>query len=320
MTGQLLKATWNGTRAELLASYILTSIATATQVRREADFGLDLLCTLIGYEANVIRPEKSFGVQVKSPGEANVEYGGLDTKGRWKSYEVEWLFSQDQPILVAIADVQKWRVRLYSTSRIWYLLFQIGTKPLPGKIILVPDRDLQQGIHTTSNQWRYEEEELPKTADGELAGNGFAYRIPLGKPIVDIAFGTDGSDALDKFRAILNRWLDMENKNIMHKSEGVPYVLEWSDWQTNQMPEKLLVYHVWNPTPGFNIDGLLSFIAPAIQSLLLNLEAQKGFDDAKKVIPLARWLDSVGLIDGVGQSALKRLESAASAPETAPDA
>ncbi len=125
MTGQLLKATWKGTRAELLTSYILSSISAVTQVRRETDFGLDLLCTLIVYESNVIRPERSFGVQVKPASDPRVEYGGLDKHRRWKDYEVSWLFNQEQPIVVAIADVQNWRVRLYDTSRILVLSLKV---------------------------------------------------------------------------------------------------------------------------------------------------------------------------------------------------
>jgi hypothetical protein len=98
MPGQQLLSTWKGNRAELLAAYILFSPAAVTHVRREDDYGLDLLCTLVSQQHNVLRAGRSFRVQAKSSNEPTVTYGGIDTHGAWKGYEIEWLFNQDQPI------------------------------------------------------------------------------------------------------------------------------------------------------------------------------------------------------------------------------
>lgn len=309
MPGQQLKATWVGNRAELLTIYTLSSIAAVTHVRREEDFGFDLLCTLLTHHQNVLRAGQSFGVQVKSSNKTGIRYGGLDKHNKWKDYEIKWLFNQDQPILIALADTKNWRVRLYSTSRIWYVRYQIG--PHPGEVVLMPDEELPTGeLKTQSHQWRYKDNPLPLCDDGTLAGNGFSYQIPLGKPVVELSLDHDDENRLATIRLTLDAWLSLEYVNIMQRNLGIPYYLEWQSWQSNQTPEPArVVYAFWNSEPGANISTILTSISPAIESLLLHLRHQNDFDRAQAIISLAHWLKEEGLLGKLGLDALRDIES-----------
>lgn len=308
MPGQQLKSTWGGNRAELLSIYALSSIAAVTHVRREEDFGFDLLCTLLTQYKNVLRAGRSFGVQVKLSGQNEIVYGGLNNNGMWKDYEIEWLFNQDQPILIAMSDVKNWKVRLYSTSHIWYLKYQVGR---PGEIVLLPDRELipEKELSTRSNQWRYEESELALCNDGTLAGNGYSYQIPLGKPIAELSLDNDDEDYLNDIRSTLDKWLELEYESIVQRNLGIPNYFEWKSWTPNKLPSEKLVFTFWNDEPGANIQRLLNAISPAVQSLLLHLRHQNDFQRAKPIIPFARWLKDEGFLRKPGINALNDLES-----------
>ncbi len=316
MTGQQLKATWIGNRAELLTIYALSSIAAVTHVRRENDFGFDLLCTLLTRQENVLRAGQSFGIQVKSSSKTGKRYGGLNkskrnkSKRKWKGYEIEWLFNQDQPILIAIADVKKCRVRLYSTCRIWYLLCQIGLNI--GEVVLMPDEELASGeLKTQSNQWRYKEKSLETCSDGTRVGNGFSYQVPLGEPIIELSTDNDEENYVDEIMSTLDKWLDLEYANILQRKLGIPSYSEWKSWQSNQPPEtdNILRYTSWDDVPGANISTLLTAVSPAIESLLLHLRHQNNFDQVQTIVPLAHWLKEENLLKKAGLDALRDIES-----------
>ena len=307
MPGQQLKSTWVGNRAELLSIYALSSIAAVTQVRREEDFGFDLLCTLLSQHKNVLRAGRSFGVQVKSSGHNKIVYGGLDHNGKWKDYEIKWLFSQDQPILIAVADVKNWKIRLYNTSRIWYLYYQVGR---PGEIVLLPDEELISGeLNTRSNQWRYKEDELATCDDGTFAGNGYSYQIPLGNPIVELSLDNDDEDYLGEIQSTLDKWLEIEYESIVQRNLGIPNYFEWTAWATNKLPTEKIVFSFWNTSRGANIQRLLQAVSPVIQSLLLHLRHQNDFQRAEPIIPFARWLKDEGFLPKPGVDALNDIES-----------
>ncbi|MEK7205307.1 MAG: hypothetical protein AAB254_07330, partial [candidate division NC10 bacterium] len=61
-------------------------------------------------------------------------------------------------------------------------------------------------------------------------------------------------------------------------------------------PGKL--WHFFNPTPDQNVREILSSIAPAIASLMHNLNHQKQYDKLDVVKPLAALIHGYGLLDG----------------------
>jgi hypothetical protein len=66
MPGAIAANAYQGARAEYLAVYVFSMFGTATQLPREADYGLDLACTLTEREGQRARPYAYYSVQVKS--------------------------------------------------------------------------------------------------------------------------------------------------------------------------------------------------------------------------------------------------------------
>lgn len=318
MPGQQLEAPQRGKRAELLASYILSSIAAVTHVRREDDYGMDLLCTLVSKQRNVLRAGRAFGVQVKSASDPLVKYGGLDKHGNWKGYEIDWLFNQDQPLIIALVELEKFQVRLYGTIRIWYLRYQIGRNP--GEIVLVPDEDLLRSpFEPYSHQSRYKDEPLSQTSDGRTAGNGFSYRVPLGKPLIVMSVDGYDEETLNAIRGSLDGSLDLEYMNIRYRGMDVAYYSEWQSWEPNQLPGPQIQWQFWNSTAGAHVDNLLANMRPLVQSLMFNLAAQidslgaNPTDPYTKwitaIIPFVDWMREMKSLDKMGLDALAKLKS-----------
>jgi hypothetical protein len=262
------------------------------------DFGFDLLCTLTRREGNSLYAGRAFGVQVKSKGSPEMRYGGLDDRGNWKGYEIDWLYGQDQPLVACIVDLKAWTVNLYSTQFMWWVPWQVGA---PGEIILVPELSLDEftDVEGRSMTNRYRSEPLPPARDGTRAGDGRSYRVPLGDPIVSVSLKEQEAQTYrDQLRECLDRWLALDYRNIIHYRLHVPYVEEWREWVTNEPPEPPgAFWHFFNPTPEYNIGAILRSISPAIASLLHNLACQRQTNKVEAVRPLARLIRDYGLLD-----------------------
>ena len=139
MPGLQLASFWEGNRAQLFATHVLSSVAAVVPVPVPMDFGHDLLCTLTRRERHALFAGRAFGVQVKSKSDPEIRYGGLNERGEWKRYEVDWLYEQHQSFVVCLVDLKEWTVNLYSTQFMWWVPWQKGT---PGEVVLVPDLSL----------------------------------------------------------------------------------------------------------------------------------------------------------------------------------
>ena len=179
MPGLQLASFWEGNRSELFAAYILSGFAAVVPVPRPMDFGVDFFCTLTHLRGNALYAGRAFELQVKTGHKIQVKYGGLDN-GAWKAYELDWLYGQDQPIILCVVDLDAWELRLYSTVRMWWVRYQWGR---PGEVILTPDLEFQG----ESAIELYPRSPLPPPDDGRPAGDGYSYKIPLGKPIISIS-------------------------------------------------------------------------------------------------------------------------------------
>lgn len=303
MPGLQWRPFWEGNRAELFATYILSSVAAVVPVPRPVDYGLDLLCTLTCRDGDALYAGKAFGVQVKSANDPRASYGGLSKTGHWKEYELNWLFGQDQPILLCVADLQAWRLRLYSTSRMWWVRWMKGR---PGEIVLVPDLSLDDFQDQTEKD-RYVRTPLEASVLGAACGDGYSYQVPLGAPIVDIFLKEqETQDYRDQLRECLNRWVGLDYRNIRHQQSGIPYSVEWADWESNAPPSSSArIWHYWNPGIDKNIAEILGSIAPAITSMLLNLDAQKQIEKLAAIRPVAELARDYDLLDPMGLDYLK---------------
>jgi hypothetical protein len=288
MPGVRLSMSWEGSRNELLASYVLSSVATVVRVPRDADFGLDLLCTLTDKKDNLLYAGTAFGVQVKPASQKAVTYGGLNQhKAEWKRYEIEWLYGQDQPVVLCIVDQTKWEVKLYSTNRIWRLRWMNGLET--GRVQLAPDCEAQADAEEFL--WKA----LPQVDDSPQCGDGRSYTIPLGRPIFQLLV-RDQSLAHSRcdLRRCLDEWLRLDYKNIMHHRMDIPYMEEWTEWRPNEVPLGLK-YHVYhNPEPNQNVREILGSIEPAVVALYANLCRQRQLQKLASLRPILRLIRDYG--------------------------
>ena len=310
MPGLQLASFWEGNRAQLFATHVLSSVAAVVPVPVPMDFGHDLLCTLTRRERHALYAGRAFGVQVKAAGSPEICYGRLGNDGRWKRYEIDWLYGQDQPLIVCIVDLRHWAVKLYSPQFMWWVLWQ---KRAPGEVVLTPDLQLDDytDAEGRSMQNRYRSTPLPKAADGSRAGDGFSYRVPLGHPIASVSVkDQEAAEFRDHLRECLDRWLTLDYRNLTHRNLKVPYVEELTDWATNELPrEHGTLWHLFGPSKDQNIREILSSIAPAIASLMHNLNHQKQIERLDAVKPVATLIHEYGLLDGTAVNFLKESEN-----------
>ena len=118
----------SGDRAEYFAIWGLSSIAQVIPVPRQEDYGIDIFCGLTKIDKNELMIEDVFGVQVKKmQKDLKIIYGGKNKKKEWKKYEIEWLlFKQNYPLIIIVADLANQKLDIFSTSRMWYVRWQIG--------------------------------------------------------------------------------------------------------------------------------------------------------------------------------------------------
>jgi hypothetical protein len=277
MPGIQLASYWEGDRAEIFAQYVLSAIAAVVRVQRQVDFGFDFLCTLVHRQDSILYTGMSFGVQVKAPSTAETKYGGFDKHGKWKDYELDWLYSQSRPFLLCVADIKALEIRLYNTSRIWWVKSRCSA---PAEVMLVPDE-------TESRVWG--EALCPRTPlenSHAGAGDGFSYRVPLGAPIIRISLSDPKIDR-DSITSCLNQWLELAHRNILHHRNGVGYFEDILQYTRNEPSASVSSYQFFTYADVDRIRRILLAMTPGIESLMRNLIAQNKSDELGNVIPLA---------------------------------
>jgi hypothetical protein len=326
MTGSLLATPWEGHRNEAFAAYALSSIATVVKVPREADVGFDLLCTLMHYEPpqqlflpirgnpgipgfvptqaikipnsfGLLYAGRSFGLQIKSSSERKIVYGGV-RKQKWKKYEIDWLFQQDQPLLIGLVDLEKTSLCLYSTHRIWQIFNEIRA---PGRIVLLPDEEPKGEIGTLK---RFRKVKLPTSKNNPItAGDGFSYDIPLGKPIVCIQMEQiekNYGNLRTEIERLISEVIEIDYRNIANRHFDIPISEEQTD------SHHTAIYHSAN---GEKIKAMLRSIAPIIISLMQNKHNLSSQSDLESVIYMAKMLRENRCLDIGGILLLEQLTS-----------
>ena len=184
-------------------------------VPRQEDLGADFHCTLASREGKSLRLHAPFLVQVKSRSRKKVVFGGIDRKGHWKQKEIEWLFSQELPLLIGIADKQKLTLALYSMSNIWAAYYFADRC---GQVVLLPDKtDSDNKVPMPTNR-------LPSGEWPQGAGDGRIWDVPLGLPIVHVSIDDlEDKEKVDAYRGILLQTLYLEQENITYRRLGVHY-------------------------------------------------------------------------------------------------
>ncbi len=264
MVARLPLNTRSGDLGEQFAQCVLSSLGIATQVPRQNDFGVDFHCGLVREKGNCVYVESSYLVQVKTTKDRTVTYGGYEKdKDQWRSFEIDWLFSQDNPLLLGFVDNATQSLGLYSTSIMWVLRYLKGGV---GELQFIPDEPI------AGDGFRDRE----RITDSRENSDGVAYDVPLGKPLVHLSVAQcEVRGLLSQARDILRVHNDFELKNIAYRRLGVHYSQWLPGYQTNGPVENYSGSGMWwNDARGANTDPQLKSMAPIVATLMSNYAAQ----------------------------------------------
>lgn len=287
MTGILASNFHEGTRSEYLGVYLLSSFASVVPVPRQEDYGADLYCALTEKRNGNLHAQETFAVQLKSRSQDNeIVYGG-SKDGKWKDYEVDWLFSQQLPFFIGLVTKETATLDLYAVSNAWYTKWMSGTSFI---LALQPDEPSTVA------------EKLPHPT--EASGNGRRYwKVPLGPPLVSIKIGDLSNDTLlRETRQILRRAIGLEKVNIFCHNQGVPFST-WivGLWKPNEMPTDVKVGQQWyfNPGEGMNLEAITRSLGFTLPSLAFNLKAQ---NNSK----LTQFLEALAVVNDIIPNAIPK--------------
>jgi len=204
-----------GDRAELLAEFILSSIAFTTRVARQEDVGIDLLCVLAKRQGNLLKAGGFFTVQVKQASQSFVYE---------KPHEIDWIKGQENPLFLCRVHQASLSVEIFST---WNML-NAFLKEAADKIVLEPG-----GPEASFARYRMED--------------GVQF-IPLGRPILRIEAADATSDSkAELYGDILDAWVRIDRENVVRREAAMHWVVGPCEYQTNELPTGLGAASVfWN--------------------------------------------------------------------------
>ena len=292
-----------GDRAEYLVQYPLSAIAAVVPVLRQEDYGVDFSCNLTWREKNTLFIGVAFGLQAKAASKNSIPYG-IDDDGNLKPQQIDWLYSQDNPLFYISVDRDELTLKIYSPSRIWRPLWIEGppkTTILKFDVEEIPE-DPQKDYYSCIR----DEEDLPSTV------------IPLGKPVIMINLREDDleDDALcTSLRECLSYWIELEKRNIINRKLNIPCFYEQLSWETNELPDSngQAIFHAFNENPGQNVPEVVAAVSPGITNLACSYIIQSQMDKIETIIPILELLSSYGtpdksMIDNVREAAESKLE------------
>ncbi len=197
-----------GDGSELLAEFILNSMAFTTRVPRQEDIGHDFFCVLAEHDRKMIKAGPFFTVQVKR-GHRNVVFE--------KDYEIEWIQKQENPFFVCIVNRDSHSVDIYST---WNMHNGFLAKHA-NKVILIPGgpNDTFQEVQTEEDRSKQE--------------------MPLGKPILHIDVeDVMNENRVNEYAGIFREWVVMDRENVVNRHAGMYWIVGPKYWETNQSLSK----------------------------------------------------------------------------------
>jgi hypothetical protein len=277
MPGSLWYPFRQGDRSEYLALYILSALGIVVPVPRQEDIGADFYCSLADLKENRLTFHMPYIVQAKSRSVREISYGGVSEKGMWKKEEVDWLFSQELPLLIGMVDKERLTLDLYSTSNIWAACY---TQRDCGQVVLIPDRvDSHEQVAVPSKR-------PPATPWPADIGDGYVWEVPLGPPVVSISIDDiEDETSLVRFRGVLSQAVDLDQTNITYRRLNAHYSRWLHQFTTNEIsPSQLLgVFYAWNVTPGAHTSNQLQALAPILLALANNYKAQGRTEELGKL-------------------------------------
>lgn len=256
-----------GDRSEYLAQFFLSALGTAVLVPRPEDQGFDYFCSLQRKNGRRLTFHAPFSVQLGSVKGDTLHkefvYGGLTEAKipQHKKWEIDFLRNQQTPFFVGTIDKAQLRFRLYSTSAMWFILHRFDRI---GQIELRPDamHDPIEGACLPDDLM---------TPDGALP----TFSIPLGTPVIDLQIPDLATDKFEKAAEALEYVINIEQRNLVHRSLGVRFSQKLMDNRPNEIPQRL--HYSFVPTPELR-DTTLDWLRPIIITLAIHYK--ESLDDA----------------------------------------
>ena len=194
-----------GDRSELLAEHLLSAFAFTTRVPRQEDIGFDFFCSLIRRDEQLLKAGPFFAVQAKSSTTPLI-YS--------KDHEIDWIASQENPLLICVVDRAAMAMDVYSTWNV--MCGPLASKPT--QITLLPGvkRDAWPGIeHKADN----------------------SQEICLGNPIIRVtAEDIYDDNRVDQIATVISEWVALDRTNIVNRHAGMYWVTGPLDYETGKSP------------------------------------------------------------------------------------
>ena len=279
-----------GNRSEYLAQYILSALGVVVKVPMEEDVGADFHCSLAKFNGYLMTFYSSFLIQIKSISEKEIVYGGVDSKYKWKKEEIDWLFTQELPLLIGLVDKNELSLKLYSTSNMWAAWYFSGNI---AQVTLCPDvpcNKEDQIMSPTDNN----AEEVSEWVSKNI-GDGKKWTVPLGSALVAISFDDlENQEKMESFRQILSSALQLEQENITYRRLKV-HISKWPlIIETNKGITAQGIFVAANPVPGANTEEQLKSLFPILVTLAFNYKIQKKESDLEKIKRVLELFPNIG--------------------------
>lgn len=267
MPGSYLLPFRQGNRSEYLALYILSALGFSIKVPREEDVGFDFHCSIATKKENLIITGASYLVQVKSASEINkIKYDSPNA--------IKWLFNQELPLFLGVADKTLQTLNLYTTSNMWYARNRAGN---PSFIHLAPN--------SFSNSTWEKGVSLPEPLDKKKK----KWKVPLGPPICSIKIDDlENNKLVKRYQTIMNKAIMLEQTNITYRRLHTHI----SQYPTFISKTKFKTQHtiIANSRKGANVNEQLKAIAPILINLAFNYKEQRNISNLKKIQPMIKIL------------------------------
>jgi hypothetical protein len=230
--------------------------------------GIDFFCSLISKQERLLKAGPFFAVQAKS---------STDPIVYQKEHEIDWIISQENPLLLCVANRAALAMDIYST---WNLLCGPLAQGKPSRITLLPGiaRDAWPGVeHGT---------------DGSQV-------IRLGAPIMRITDADVFDDSrVDQIAAVISAWVALDRANIVNRQTGAYWVVGPLNYETGELPftsGQAGVGFYWNPANLQQCSVNLGRAATALTFIL-----RDGLPEAVRTEPL--WIRRVAALREVLRS------------------
>lgn len=299
MVGRRHEIDSTGESYELFAESVLSRIATLTRVGAKQDFGTDTYCLPRVRAAPRLETVTELCLLQVKGGSSTLKYGGLDPKGHWKGYELEWLKSLWAPLYLATVDNQYQRIDLFSLWPIWWVMWQSGT---PFNLVCS-----WRGTANPTHVFSAPTKKPARYSSGQ--GDGQTWTIDLGPPFLQLTHQNLNDESFQREAVdIFRHWIQIDRQTIARFHARVPLVEAPCSWATNQMPASHQKLLAWDPRPGRNIDSLARALVPSLLGLGVHLQWQNN-PDAHCLIPILEWIEVNGYGDGFTKGLLQGLSS-----------